>query len=179
MPGVQRKQRHMIIWSKTKTDICPPAGVVLVSVPAVVGAGRKPYSPKCLNPGRKTFRKEKFYRLCATLSKDKILSELKAWAQVGKGTHIPYHVRRKKILGLRLRKACYACGNRAQLFHHVILIKNGGENKIGNMVELCKDCHSEIHIWLEPNTPKFIKEMDAAFSNTIGATAAQIKGGKV
>ena len=45
-------------------------------------------------------------------------------------------------------KKCACCSGRFQVIHHIIPIKNGGLNIVGNLVELCRMCHSKIHPWL-------------------------------
>ncbi len=44
---------------------------------------------------------------------------------------------------------CFACGEQAQVRHHIIWLKNGGRNNKRNICFLCHSCHSEIHPWLK------------------------------
>lgn len=53
---------------------------------------------------------------------------------------------------LRSHKMCFACGNKADVRHHIIWIKHGGLNSKRNLVSLCHPCHGFIHPWLLPNT---------------------------
>jgi 5-methylcytosine-specific restriction endonuclease McrA len=46
-------------------------------------------------------------------------------------------------------KICFACGELAEVRHHIIWIKNGGLNSKKNLVSLCKPCHAFIHPWLQ------------------------------
>lgn len=43
------------------------------------------------------------------------------------------------------------CGKRAEIRHHIILVKNGGNNKYKNIIHLCRDCHCKIHYWIVPD----------------------------
>lgn len=51
---------------------------------------------------------------------------------------------------LKSHKMCFACGNKAEVRHHIIWIKHGGLNSKRNLVSLCKPCHAYIHPWLQP-----------------------------
>jgi hypothetical protein len=44
---------------------------------------------------------------------------------------------------------CFACGEQAQVRHHLIWLKNGGRNNKRNICFLCHRCHSEVHPWLK------------------------------
>lgn len=39
---------------------------------------------------------------------------------------------------------CFACGGRAQVRHHIILIKHGGSNSGKNIARICRTCHADI-----------------------------------
>lgn len=45
---------------------------------------------------------------------------------------------------------CFACGlTKNRIWHHVIQLQNGGYNARRNLVEICNQCHAEIHPWLK------------------------------
>jgi hypothetical protein len=43
---------------------------------------------------------------------------------------------------------CFVCDEKAIHRHHIIPLKNGGNNKQKNIVGLCGACHKIIHPWL-------------------------------
>lgn len=49
---------------------------------------------------------------------------------------------------IRRSKKCFVCRERADVRHHIILLKNGGRNRGKNIVCLCNKCHGKIHSWL-------------------------------
>ena len=44
---------------------------------------------------------------------------------------------------------CAVCRAQADVRHHLIQIKNGGQNKPFNIMLLCNGCHAEVHPWLK------------------------------
>lgn len=44
---------------------------------------------------------------------------------------------------------CFACGELAEVRHHIIWLSHGGRNQANNVIGLCRRCHSKIHPWLE------------------------------
>ena len=43
----------------------------------------------------------------------------------------------------RDNRTCKKCGkNPAKQVHHIIPLRNGGENKVENLITLCKRCHN-------------------------------------
>ncbi len=65
----------------------------------------------------------------------------------------PYNLRRATIRFSKKVKhgKCYCCKKQgyATQYHHIIPIRNGGIDSKFNKVKICKNCHSEIHIWLK------------------------------
>ena len=64
----------------------------------------------------------------------------------------------------RDKNVCRKCGKPAKEIHHIIPLRKGGENKIENLITLCKRCHniadnlyfkyglrSQDKIWLKEN----------------------------
>ena len=54
----------------------------------------------------------------------------------------------KKIvhpMGKARMKKCFICGERPDVRHHIVQIKNGGSNAKNNVVPLCNYHHAEIH----------------------------------
>lgn len=43
---------------------------------------------------------------------------------------------------------CLACGDRPNVRHHIIWLKNGGRNNKRNICFLCDRCHAQVHPWL-------------------------------
>lgn len=61
--------------------------------------------------------------------------------------------RRKRFLKIRSRKIllkydCSVCGSSPVIRHHIISIKNGGDNSFINLIPICEGCHEKIHPWL-------------------------------
>lgn len=53
---------------------------------------------------------------------------------------------------------CFVCSKPSEVRHHIILLKNGGENEGDNLVPLCNYCHGKIHKWLMfSERPKIVK----------------------
>lgn len=50
---------------------------------------------------------------------------------------------------LKSHPACFACGAKAEVRHHIIWIKNGGLDSKKNLISLCRPCHAEVHPWLK------------------------------
>lgn len=55
----------------------------------------------------------------------------------------------------RLRRdhhVCQGCGERTSVLdvHHIVPLYRGGSNEIDNLITLCRDCHTRIHTWMEP-----------------------------
>ena len=55
----------------------------------------------------------------------------------------PYKQRRKGKN--RPNGICEVCGNKAEVVHHVFLLKNNGSDCMANRMNLCNDCHCIIH----------------------------------
>ncbi len=43
---------------------------------------------------------------------------------------------------------CNVCDSVPVIRHHIIPLKNGGNNSRRNIIPICSPCHSEIHPWL-------------------------------
>ena len=52
----------------------------------------------------------------------------------------------RKEMKNKLGKACANCGATEHVqYHHVVPLKNGGTNNLGNIVPLCEECHCKAH----------------------------------
>jgi len=60
----------------------------------------------------------------------------------------PYEERREKKHGVSVGKKCWVCKDKANIQHHIILIKNGGYDNGINRVCICNKCHEKIHEWM-------------------------------
>jgi len=164
----------MIIYSKTSgvRGIPPSISSKLWSPPwhETVIKSRTPKKhkhKKNFNRNYLPFNKGKFIFFCSRARKQEILKALTDLSTVKIRTHIGYRQRRVKKHFLNRGDMCVVCKQPAEVLHHVILIMNGGPNKRENIVELCHNCHYEIHPWMVPPTPTEIKELDTAFRNTL------------
>jgi 5-methylcytosine-specific restriction endonuclease McrA len=43
---------------------------------------------------------------------------------------------------------CFICTDKANVRHHLISLRNGGQNTGRNLISLCNPCHAKIHPWL-------------------------------
>jgi len=170
----------MIIWSKANTDKTP--------------ATFKGMSIRKMNPCRKVkkakvhfgqvFNSKAFANMCVGHDRAWILGRLREYAEVKYfGAKGSYADRRVKLYGVSKADKCVACGDRAKVNHHVIMVINGGPNIKPNLVPLCHTCHAMIHNWIKIPAPEYIKEMDKGYRDTISgkkcsleAVAGQIKG---
>lgn len=81
--------------------------------------------------------------------KEVILTKLKYLAEYKLKNPQKYPKRRKKKWGIP-RANCFVCKiNKADYYHHIILIINGGIPDISNTIPICKYCHEKIHPWLK------------------------------
>ena len=97
------------------------------------------------------------------------LAFLIRWADIKAVNFVPYEHRRHqrrwswRKFNLAL---CWACGKAKRLIrHHVIQVKNGGNNDPRNVVAICAECHLEIHPWMDADEHPIItetREMDAS-----------------
>jgi len=62
----------------------------------------------------------------------------------------------KSIHPSRRKKRCRCCFTKANgsesskiIIHHIIGIKNGGNDQKRNRIGICRKCHAEIHPWLK------------------------------
>lgn len=50
---------------------------------------------------------------------------------------------------------CNYCGSTDNLhIHHIIPLSKGGQNVLGNMELVCRNCHIQLHVQLEKVSPK-------------------------
>ena len=42
-------------------------------------------------------------------------------------------------------RTCIYCGKPAEEFHHIVPRHMGGDNRLSNIVPLCRECHSKAH----------------------------------
>lgn len=60
--------------------------------------------------------------------------------------------RQMRPLSLGMRRGvspCFVCSRPGHIRHHVIQVQHGGRNKGSNLVRLCKECHDQIHPWMQ------------------------------
>jgi HNH endonuclease len=86
------------------------------------------------------------------------LALLRQMAAVRVFNPAPYKERRNARLGLRVFGDCRVCSNDAKHRHHIIQVKNGGPNKLKNLILLCQACHCEIHPWMTVTLPREMAE---------------------
>ena len=73
----------------------------------------------------------------------------------------------REILKEKLGDKCVNCGSKENIeYHHIVPLKNGGTNNLGNIVPLCLKCHNAAHdrkTWKakKPGRKKLIKYEDA------------------
>jgi HNH endonuclease len=91
-------------------------------------------------------------KIASPLPKERVLAGLIKMSEVRllyESTHdrknFDKRKHQKRFTGFKL---CFACKNKAEIRHHIILIKNGGRNQKNNIVGLCRPCHARIHSWL-------------------------------
>ena len=168
----------MILWSKTNTNLEEPKRVELVNIKknqplhtpvntCIFGFKLK----KRINHDKSTFKqffdKCKFTELIKGKSKELVLSKLRELCKVKIQNRIPYFIRRKKNKSVYIGGKCVACGIKSTVYHHVIMIVNGGPNRKENLVPLCTKCHQEVHPWIVPKEPQDIVDMDKEFRHHI------------
>ena len=67
----------------------------------------------------------------------------------------------------KLGNTCGNCGSKEKVeYHHIVPLKNGGTNNLGNIVPLCQHCHYKAHNKILKNTynsgrPKVIEYEEA------------------
>jgi hypothetical protein len=64
-----------------------------------------------------------------------------------------FHHKNRKFARL-FAKPCQCCGSKSEHRHHIITLRNGGPNKIKNLIPLCEWCHCYIHPFMEAPPPK-------------------------
>ena len=95
---------------------------------------------------------KKAYQRCS--NKNILIKMLKHLSTVKiPGNTYPYHKRRAKKFSCK--KSCWVCKqNRANYYHHIIQLSNGGYNWGFNRIPICECCHKEIHPWLTNKNTK-------------------------
>lgn len=58
-------------------------------------------------------------------------------------------IRFNKDINLKRAKKCFVCKEKADIRHHIILLRNGGKNIPLNIISLCNKCHEGRHPWLK------------------------------
>ena len=57
----------------------------------------------------------------------------------------------KKVVREKEERVCWFCGNSKKLErHHIIPVSIGGKHLKDNKVDICSDCHSQLHKLLDP-----------------------------
>ena len=73
----------------------------------------------------------------------------------------------RKRMKDRLGEKCVNCSSYKSIeYHHIVPLKNGGTNNLGNIVPLCEECHCKAHNRIYKNAknngrPKVIEFEDA------------------
>lgn len=89
------------------------------------------------------------------------LAILKKYADLGTGglkrgrpanTRGRFHLVKGLRHSLRTHGSCFCCGYEAVARHHILPIKDGGQNAKRNLVSLCKRCHEFIHPWMRESS---------------------------
>lgn len=61
----------------------------------------------------------------------------------------------RKNMVYSLGTKCVNCGNEEYIeYHHIVPLKNGGTNNLGNIVPLCQKCHKLAHNKIHRDTTK-------------------------
>lgn len=55
------------------------------------------------------------------------------------------YLRMREWLWEQKGRACIYCGNPAEELHHIVPRHMGGDNRLSNIVPLCRECHCKAH----------------------------------
>ena len=100
-------------------------------------------------------RKTKWWRRFNAADKQAKLEMLRKRCDCGVmgKTELYFYRRKKKHIS---DGPCEVCGGRANYKHHITPLISGGLNTNINMLNICENCHVEIHTWMVPSTPEYI-----------------------
>lgn len=62
---------------------------------------------------------------------------------------------RNRIIA-RAAGRCEVCGHYDPTWgellriHHIVLVSNGGDSNVGNLIALCSNCHTAVHLFADP-----------------------------
>ncbi len=70
---------------------------------------------------------------------------------------------------------CKFCGSKNDLHVHHLTYKNKGNEKMYDLITLCKKCHLKLHEVIEENIPKFEKTIDKYCDIMKNAVAVYVK----
>lgn len=131
----------------------------------------------CLENFKKRIQKdvEVFYRYFNKCAKyEERIDLLKTYANKEYNYSFNYLSNRKARTKIKKTRNCSCClrKNIDTITHHIIQIQNGGINIKKNLIEICRDCHSKIHPWLDNDrTNEYLKrmrKMDEEYRNIVG-----------
>lgn len=93
--------------------------------------------------------------------KEDILKRLLELTEVCIDNKRPYYIRRQHKHRSKHHKRCFVCGEiKAYIYHHIILIKNGGYDFSPNRISICKKCHRLVHYWMNPLFKQMERNME-------------------
>jgi hypothetical protein len=151
----------MILWSKSNTKAEPPQEAKTISMrpeetryipPDISVFGWKAKKRRKVHKTRQfmtLFSKSDFLSFCGRSTKEQILQELKRLSLLKIWSSRSYERRRVRNKCVKFSHKCWACGGEPNVLHHVIMVKNGGPNVKENIIELCNQCHEEVHPWIK------------------------------
>ena len=64
------------------------------------------------------------------------------------------------------KRPCFNCNSSPVIRHHIIALKNGGDNRKKNIIPLCDGCHNRVHPWLM--IQKRNNQMDNEYNRVVG-----------
>ena len=106
----------------------------------------------------------KHRRACLTIKE--VIVILKDFAEYGCGKTSKKYWQRRKTKRVANGR-CFVCGGDADYYHHIFSLQFNGRDKSWNRIQICHNCHCEIHEWMIPEEPDFILEMDREFKNIL------------
>ena len=89
-----------------------------------------------------------FHKRFRGQSKNQILKEVFKISKIILDTN-PKTYKQKRRRHHAVGKKCFICKkNKCTSQHHLVLLKNGGADTSWNRIQVCPDCHKQIHPWM-------------------------------
>ena len=99
-----------------------------------------------------TKRTSRIIKKMQKLSKEEKLEFFKEMAnqnKTDKRFKVSRYKRMRKVKNKLTSNQCYICGEDAYCMHHIIPLIFGGNNRKGNLIPICKECHKQIHEFMK------------------------------